>query len=113
MDPKEPKAELVNVDALLLHPQNPRRGDIEAIADSIRANGFIGALRVQTSTSYVIGGNHTLQAAQLLGITRVPKPDECEKIELPGKHRYLMPLDRAMRKKVEPLRLKHPQPKTQ
>lgn len=40
----------------------------------------------------------------------VLRPSECRAIELPGKHRYLMPLDAEMRAKIEPLR--RPYPKT-
>ena len=35
-------------------------------------------------------------------------PEECKKIYLPGKHRYLMPLDKEMRKQIEPLRQPYP-----
>lgn len=35
------------VDALEPHPDNPRRGDVDAIAESIRHNGFFGAVLVQ------------------------------------------------------------------
>ena len=34
-------------------------------------------------------------------------PDACN-VELPPKHRYLYPLDRAMRRQIEPLRLPYP-----
>lgn len=36
------------------------------------------------------------------------KPSDCERIKYPGKHRYLMPLDEAMRKQIEPLRKPYP-----
>ena len=39
---------------------------------------------------------------------RVPTPDQCEVVELPGKHRYLMPLDQAMRDRIEPLAKPYP-----
>jgi hypothetical protein len=38
----------------------------------------------------------------------VPKIKDCEKIPQLGKHRYLYPLDRAMRKQIEPLRKPYP-----
>lgn len=38
----------------------------------------------------------------------VIKPSECERIRRVGKHRYLMPLDDAMRKQIEPLRKPYP-----
>lgn len=57
---------------LLLHPQNPRQGDIGAIATSIQENGWYGTVVAQKSTNYVLAGNHRLQAAQQLGIKEVP-----------------------------------------
>lgn len=63
---------LVPVTDLHLHPDNPRQGDVGAIADSINTNGWYGALIAQRSTGYVIAGNHRLQAARHLGIDHVP-----------------------------------------
>ncbi len=40
--------------------------------------------------------------------TRVIKPSEGRKIILPGKHRYLMPLDDAMRARIAPLAQPYP-----
>ena len=57
---------------LELHPRNPRMGDIGAIVESIEANGFFGSLVAQTSTGYVLAGNHRLQAAIHAGLSRVP-----------------------------------------
>jgi len=36
------------------------------------------------------------------------KRSSCKQVELLGKHRYLMPLDDAMRKQIEPLRKPYP-----
>ncbi len=41
-------------------------------------------------------------------IRPVLKPSECEKINLPGKHRYLMPLDPEMRAQIAPLSKPYP-----
>ena len=38
----------------------------------------------------------------------VPRFDQCEIIPLLGKHRYLYPLDRAMRRQIEPLAQPYP-----
>lgn len=38
----------------------------------------------------------------------VPKPSDCKEITEIGKHRYLMPLDNEMRRRVEPLRKPYP-----
>jgi ParB-like chromosome segregation protein Spo0J len=64
--------EMVATDKLTTHPDNPRRGDVEAVMSSIQANGFYGALVVQRSTSHVLAGNHRLRAARQLGMTEVP-----------------------------------------
>lgn len=39
---------------------------------------------------------------------KVPKPSECKKIKVPGKHRYLMPLDDEMREKLKSLAKPYP-----
>ena len=41
-------------------------------------------------------------------LRRVPTHDECERIPLKGKHRYLYPLDKAMRRQIEPLAQPYP-----
>lgn len=39
---------------------------------------------------------------------KVPVISECKKVFQPGKHRYLYPLDRAMRRQIEPLAQPYP-----
>ena len=39
---------------------------------------------------------------------KMVKPSDCTKIWKSGKHRYLMPLDKEMRKQIEPLRKPYP-----
>lgn len=39
---------------------------------------------------------------------KVPKPSECLKIKVPGKHRYLMPLDDEIRQRILPLSKPYP-----
>jgi len=41
-------------------------------------------------------------------IKHVVKTEDCRKIEVPGKYKYLMPLDSAMREKIEKLRQPYP-----
>jgi len=64
--------ELVAVDVLSPHPDNPRQGSVEAIAESVEANGFYGAIVAQRSTGYVLAGNHRLLAARQQGLAEVP-----------------------------------------
>jgi hypothetical protein len=47
----------IPVDAIHEHPDNPRRGDDDAVGASIARNGFFGAILVQRSTGNVIAGN--------------------------------------------------------
>lgn len=70
----------VPVTALMPHPHNPNRGDMDAIRASIRANGFWGSVIArQISTDdgsglalQVLAGWHRAQAALAEGITEVP-----------------------------------------
>ena len=39
---------------------------------------------------------------------KVPRIDECQKVPLPGKHRYVMPLDAAMRAQCATLAQPYP-----
>jgi len=41
-------------------------------------------------------------------LRRVPKLEDCEIVPLEGKHRYLYPLDRAMRRQILPLAQPYP-----
>jgi DNA modification methylase len=64
-------AETVSVplESLKPYPSNPRNGDIELIADSLRHHGQYRALVVQRSTNRVLAGNHTLHALHETGAT--------------------------------------------
>lgn len=52
--------------------KNPNQGDIGAVAGSIQANGWYGAVIVQKSTNRIIAGNHRVEAARQSGLTHVP-----------------------------------------
>jgi len=49
------------------HPENPRRGDVDAIKESLEVNGQYKPILVQASTMFILGGNHTWLAAKRLG----------------------------------------------
>lgn len=73
--------ESVAISSLTSYPVNPRRGDIDAIASSLAAHGQYRPIVVQSSTNFVLAGNHTLKAAKKLGwkkikITRVDVSEE-------------------------------------
>lgn len=54
------------------HPDNPRRGDHEAIVESVRVNGVYTPPKVQRSTGYVLAGNHSFDAMLDQGATSMP-----------------------------------------
>jgi len=63
--------EYVPTDRLLPHPDNPRRGDVAAIKDSLERNGQYRPLVVSRRTFEVLAGNHTLLAARELGWSQI------------------------------------------
>lgn len=58
--------ERVALDSVQVHPANPRRGNVPAIAESLERNGQFAPIVVQASTRYVLAGNHTTLAARAL-----------------------------------------------
>ncbi|HEY8868153.1 MAG TPA: ParB N-terminal domain-containing protein [Candidatus Limnocylindrales bacterium] len=59
------------IESIKLHPRNPRIGDVEAVANSLRRFGQQKPLVVQASTLFCVAGNHLLRAAQSLGWTEI------------------------------------------
>ena len=64
--------EWVALSRLKHHPKNPRRGNVEAIRESIRAHGVIRPIVVSRSTRHVLAGNHTLKAAKAESLDALP-----------------------------------------
>lgn len=64
--------EMVPVGGLISHQRNANQGDLGAIYESIKANGFYGSLIVQRSTCQILSGNHRFLAAQKLGYRELP-----------------------------------------
>jgi ParB-like chromosome segregation protein Spo0J len=64
--------EQVSPEKLIVHPENPRTGDIGVIVQSIEKNGWYGTIVAQRSTNYVLAGNHRLLAAHALNLPTVP-----------------------------------------
>lgn len=60
------------ISELSQHPENANNGDLDAIEESIKVNGFYAPIAVQESTGYVIAGNHRLLAAMKLGMKTIP-----------------------------------------
>ena len=65
------RSELVAIRDLKPYPGNPRRGDVDAIKESLESNGQYRAIVVRAATNEVLAGNHTLLAAKELGWTRI------------------------------------------
>ena len=63
---------LTNIDSVRQHPENYNCGDLEAIAESIEVNGMYRPIYVQSSTGYIIAGNHTWEACKHLGAQKIP-----------------------------------------
>lgn len=59
--------ERVPLDSVVIHPENPRVGNVAAIAESLKVNSQYEPIVVQASTRYVLAGNHRVLAAQDLG----------------------------------------------
>jgi ParB-like chromosome segregation protein Spo0J len=64
--------EQVPIDQLIPHPDNPRRGDVDAIGESIDAHGFYGAVVAQRSTGRILAGNHRWMALKARGAAEIP-----------------------------------------
>ena len=65
------RALVVPIDSVELHPRNPRRGDVAAVAASLARFRQVKPIVVQRSSGYVIAGNHVLRAALSLGWTEI------------------------------------------
>ena len=64
--------EAIPVRDLAEHPDNPRRGRDAAVSESIKANGFFGAILVQKSSGLIIAGNTRWRAANEAGNETIP-----------------------------------------
>jgi ParB-like chromosome segregation protein Spo0J len=64
--------ETVAVEEISPHPDNPRRGDLDKIGESIDHHGWFGAVLAQRSTGYILAGNHRYQAAVARGARELP-----------------------------------------
>jgi hypothetical protein len=64
--------EAIPLSAIHEHPENPRRGDDAAVAESVGVNGFFGAILVQRSTGHVLAGNTRLRVMREAGAEAVP-----------------------------------------
>jgi ParB-like chromosome segregation protein Spo0J len=49
------------------HPENPRKGNVAVIAESLRINGQYKPILVHRPTGHILAGTHTWKAAKRLG----------------------------------------------
>lgn len=63
--------QVVPIGSVKKHPNNPRRGNIDVIVESLEVNGQYKSIVVQQSTGYILAGNHTWQAAKKLGWSEI------------------------------------------
>ena len=55
-----------------MHPDNPRRGNVEQLRESIRLNGWWGVLVAQRSTGRILVGNHRFAAGVAESMSTFP-----------------------------------------
>ncbi len=61
----------IPISKVVTYPTNPRKGDVDAIADSLHHHGQYRPIVVQYGTNFVLAGNHTLKAAKKLGWKKI------------------------------------------
>jgi hypothetical protein len=64
--------DLIPIDDVRQHPDNPNNGDVEAVMESMTINGVYGRVLVQRSTGYIIAGNTRYAALLGLGADQIP-----------------------------------------
>lgn len=63
---------VVPIDSIQPHPDNPNRGDVAVIEESITHNDWYGAVIVQKSTRFILAGEHRWKAAKAKGAAKIP-----------------------------------------
>jgi ParB-like chromosome segregation protein Spo0J len=66
------EVEDVDISTLIEHPQNPRRGNVGVVLESMKENGFFGTIVAQRSTRRILAGNHRFKAAKAAGMKTLP-----------------------------------------
>lgn len=70
-DIKVGQVDSVPLASLSSYPLNPRRGDIDAIAQSLKTHGQYRPIVVQYGSNFILAGNHTYKAAKKLGWRKI------------------------------------------
>ena len=103
----------------LLKRDNPSLRLIVSFADPYhdhhggiyQAGNWVYAGQSHPKTEYMLNGvilNRRAYTGDNFGSPKMKLPKGAKPLEVPGKHRYLYPLDKAMRRKIEPLSLPYP-----
>jgi hypothetical protein len=88
MKPQDLHTATIRISTLRPYSGNPRRGDVAAIAASLKQNGLYRPLVANRRTMEVLAGNHTLMAARELGWREIAvtfvdcDPDQARRIVL-------------------------------
>lgn len=61
----------VSISTLSPYHKNPRRGNVDRLAESLEVNGQYRPIVVNRRTLEVLAGNHTMKAAQQLGWDKI------------------------------------------
>ena len=65
------QTQMVPVGLLKPYDKNPRKGNVKAIAESLKTNKQYRPIVVQKSTKKILAGNHTYKAAKQLGWSQI------------------------------------------
>ena len=65
------QTQLVPIGLLKVYGKNPRKGNVKAIAESLKTNKQYRPIVVQKSTKQILAGNHTYRAAKELGWSQI------------------------------------------
>ena len=96
-------------------PNNGHHGGIYQAMNWTYAGQTSASYKYQDSSGRVWHGRQVSSTGvkrQYGELRYVPRIEDCTRIPEIGKHRYLYPLDRAMRKQIEPLRKPYPKRET-
>jgi hypothetical protein len=116
---RTPVSRIVAIALRLLKKANPGLRLVVSFADPVeqhyggiyQAGNWLYTGTTVPSFEYRLNGkriNKRAYTGHNYGSPRLALPAGAIKLQTPGKHRYLMPLDDAIRQRVEPLRLPYP-----
>ncbi|WP_436757265.1 ParB/RepB/Spo0J family partition protein [Streptosporangium sp. V21-05] len=63
---------MVAVSDLRPHPDNPHKGELDVIRESVRENGFYGVVLAQANRMRIIAGEHRWHSVREEGLTELP-----------------------------------------